>query len=86
MHVHPKLLLELVFLSPLPHVRQEVGGEVVFVSCSCGLAGQPQSESESEMDGWMGGWVNVQHTLALESYKHNNNYFFLIEQHFFLVI
>jgi len=38
------------------------------------------------MDGWMGGWVNVQHTLALESYKHNNNYFFLIEKHFFLVV
>ena len=34
----------------------------------------------------MGGWVNVQHTLALESYKHNNNYFFLIEKHFFLVV
>ena len=33
----------------------------------------------------MGGWVNVQNTLALESYKHNNNYFFLIERHFFLV-
>ena len=31
------------------------------------------------MDGWMGGWVDVQHTLALESYKHNNNYFFLID-------
>jgi len=28
-----------------------------------------------EMDGWMGGWVNVQHTLALESYKHKKALF-----------
>ena len=35
------------------------------------------------MDGWM---VDVQHTLALESYKHNNNFCFLIEKHFFFVV
>ena len=38
------------------------------------------------MDGWMGGWVDVQNTLALESYKHNNNFVVLIEKHFFFLV
>ena len=38
---------------------------------------------KKEMDGWMGGWVDVQHTLALESYKQSNNFFSVIEKHFF---
>ena len=59
MHVDPKLLLELVFLPPLPHVRQEVGGGRL---CLMQLwASWPTTVSVIglgwEGGGWMDGWM-----------------------------